>query len=155
MAGATHPFFGNQYTDGGYKVGSFKFPEGLERDVGERLAKITTLNTLTTNTRTIPSSRNSIPVESAIRARAKSNWIIPTIIIAVVFGGGCLAYRYFKKKGIVEISNIGICTHCAEPLTGAKLIPDNDKSYIVCKKCDEKNYAHYHDGKPNSKTEEL
>jgi hypothetical protein len=39
MAGATHPFFGNQYTDGGYVIGSFKFPEGLTRKVGEHTAK--------------------------------------------------------------------------------------------------------------------
>ena len=151
MLGATHPFFGNQYTDGGYIIGSFKFPEGLKRGVGERLAKATMPDVLPTNTVTIPSIRNSAPLESVVKAGAKNKWIIPALIIgAVVVAGGYFAYRYYKKKGIIKIPNVGICEHCGDPLTGAKLIPDSDKPYIVCKKCGEKNYAHYQDKNPNN-----
>jgi hypothetical protein len=40
MSGATHPFFGNQYTSGGYIPNSFKFPPGLTREVCNRVADI-------------------------------------------------------------------------------------------------------------------
>ena len=146
MAGATHPFFGNQYTDGGYIVGSFKFPKGLTREVGERLVKSTVPDALPTSAKSIPSILNSAPVESAVKTGAKNKWIIPVLIIAAIAAaGGYFAYRYFKKKGIIKIPNVGICEHCGEPLTGATLVPDGDNPYIVCKKCCEKNYAHYHD----------
>lgn len=140
MAGATHPFFGNQYTNGGYIIGSFKFPEGLTREVGEQLAKIA----VPLNIGTIPSVRNSAPLESVVKTGAKSKWIIPTLIIAAIAAaGGYFAYRHFKKKGIVKIPNVGICEFCGEPLTGAKLIPNDNNPYIICKKCGEKNFAKY------------
>ena len=40
MAGATHPFFGNKYTNGGYVIGSFKYPKELSREVGEKIMAI-------------------------------------------------------------------------------------------------------------------
>ena len=144
MAGATHPFFGNQYTNGGYTIGSFKFPEGLTREVGEQLAKIAVPDTVPTNLGTIPSVRNSAPLESVVKTGAKSKWIIPTLIIAAIAAtGGYFAYRHFKKKGIVKIPNVGICEFCGEPLSGAKLIPNDNNPHIVCKKCGEKNFAKY------------
>jgi len=141
MAGATHPFFGNQYTDGGYIIGLFKFPEGLMREVGNQLAKIAVPDTLPTNIGTKPSVGNSAPLESVVNTGAKSKWIIPTLIIAAV--GGYFTYRHFKKRGIVKIPNVGICEYCGDPLTGAKLIPNDNEPYIICKKCGEKNYAKY------------
>ena len=140
MAGVIHPFFGNRYTNGGYIIGSFKFPEGLTREVGEQLDKIA----VPSNIGTIPSVRNSAPLESVVKTGAKSKWIIPTLIIAAIAAaGGYFAYRHFKKKGIAKIPNIGICEFCGEPLTGAKLIPNDNNPYIVCKKCGEKNFAKY------------
>jgi len=140
MAGATHPFFGNQYTDGGYIIGSFKFPEGLKREVGEQLAKIA----VPSNIGKTPSVRNSATLQSAVKTGTKSKWIIPTLIIAAIAAaGGYFAYRHFKKKGIVKIPNVGICEFCGEPLTGAELIPNDNNPYIVCKKCGEKNFAKY------------
>lgn len=144
MAGATHPFFGNQYSNGGYIIGSFNFPEGLTREVGEQVDKIAVPDTVPSNIGTILSDRNSAPLESVVKTGAKSEWIIPTLIIAAIAAaGGYFAYRHFKKKGIVKIPNVGICEFCREPLTGAKLIPNDNNPYIVCKKCGEKNFAKY------------
>jgi hypothetical protein len=82
-----------------------------------------------------------------VRTGAKSEWIIHTLIAAAITAaGGYLAYRYFKKKGLVKIPNVGVCEHCREPLTGAKFVPDNDTPYIVCKKCCKENYAKYLSG---------
>ena len=145
MVGASHPFFGNQYTDGGYIIGSFKFPEGLTREVGERIAKIAAPEALSSSS-TIQSVRATAPLAEAVNTGAKNKWIIPALIIAAITAtGGYLAYRHFKKKGIVKIPNVGVCEHCGEPLTGAKLVSDDDTPYIVCKKCGEKNYAKYSD----------
>lgn len=144
MDGATHPFFGNQYTNGGYITGSFKFPEGLTREAGEQLAKIAVPDAVPSNVGTVPSARNSAPLESAVKTGVKSKWIIPTLIIAALTAaGGYFAYRHFKKKESIQIPNVGICEFCGEPLTGAKLIPNDKNPYIVCKKCGQKNFAKY------------
>lgn len=144
MAGATHPFFGNQYTNGGYVIGSFKFPEGLTREVGERIVKIAVPNIALSSSNSIPSVRTVAPLTDAVKTGAKSKWMIPALIVAAIAAtGGYLAYRYFKKKGLIKIPNIGVCKRCGEPLTGAKFLPDSDNPYIVCKKCGENNYAKY------------
>ncbi|MDL2219571.1 hypothetical protein LJC04_04485 [Ruminococcaceae bacterium OttesenSCG-928-O06] len=146
MAGATHPFFGNQYTDGGYIIGSFKFPEGLTRMGGERLAKIAVPNTMSMDTIKMPSVRNTTSLNNIKKNGASNKWIIPAIIIAAITAaGGYFAYRYFRRKGIIKIPNVGVCEHCGKPLTGARLIPDDNNPYIICRKCGAKNFAHYHD----------
>lgn len=150
MAGATHPFFGNQYTDGGYITGSFKFPQGLTRKVGERISRVpvsesTIIHKLSSNTTAHP--------PKTVKISTKSKWIIPTLIIAAITAaGGYVAYRLLKKKNIIKIPNIGICEHCGEPLTESELVPEENTPYIICKKCGERNYAKYTD---NGSQEEL
>ena len=142
MIGVTHPFFGNQYTNGGYLIGSFKFPEGLTREIGEQLAKMAKPNNVPLNMGKIPSVSNSVPLESVVKSGSKGKWIIPALVIVTIAAtGSYFAYKYFKKKGIVKIPNVGICEFCENPLTGSKFIPDENNPYIVCKKCDEKNFA--------------
>lgn len=151
MAGTTHPFFGNQYTDGGYIIGSFKFPEGLPREVGKQIAKITVPDTVPSNIGTISSACNSTPLESVVKTGLKNKWIIPGLIIATIAASSSyFAYRHFKKKEVVKIPNVGICEYCGEPLTEAKLILNNSKPYIICRKCERKNFAKY----PNNKNSE-
>ena len=155
MAGATHPFFGNQYTNGGYQLGSFKFPEGLTREVGEQIAKIAVSDTAPSNIGPIPSIRSSAPLDPVDKTGGKSDWIIPTLIIAAIAAAGSyFAYRRFKKKGIVKIPNVGICEFCGEPLTGAKLFPNDNNPYIACKKCGEKNFAKYSSAEKLNSAEE-
>jgi LPXTG-motif cell wall-anchored protein len=144
MTGASHPFFGNQYTNGGYVIGSFKFPEGLTREVGERLAKVAVPNAVPINIGTSPSIHNAAPLKPVVKTGIKNKWIIPALIIATIAAvSGYFAYRKKKKKGIVKIPNIGVCENCGEPLTGAKFVAESDNPYIVCKKCGEKNFARY------------
>lgn len=139
MAGVTHPFFGNQYTDGGYVIGSFKFPEGLTREVGEKIAQVA----VPIKTSTSPIQKGT-PLKPLSNTAAKSKWAIPAIIITVVVAaGGYISYKYYKKKKIIRIPNVGICESCGEPLTGSKLIANDDNLYIVCKKCGEKNFARH------------
>jgi hypothetical protein len=104
--------------------------------------KIAIHDTVLSSSKTIPSVRTVAPLTDVVKTGAKSKWIIPTLIVAAA-AGGYLAYRYFKKKGLVKIPNVGVCEHCGEPLTGAKFVPDIDTPYIVCKKCGENNYAKY------------
>jgi len=137
MAGVTHPFFGNQYTDGGYVIGSFKFPEGLTREVGEKIAQVA----MPLKTSTSPTYK-STPLKLVSNTETKYKWVVPAIIIATVSAtGGYIAYKHFKKKGIIKIPNVGVCEFCGEPLTGAKLNANDNNLYIVCKKCGEKNFA--------------
>jgi hypothetical protein len=145
MAGATHPFFGNRYTNGGHIIGSFKFPEGLTMETVEHIAKIAVPETVTPMAKAVSSVHKASPLETMAKAGTKNKWVLPTIIIAIIAAvSGYLAYRHFKKKGIVKVPNVGICEHCGEPLTGARLVADGENPYIVCKKCGEKNYAKYH-----------
>ena len=144
MAGATHPFFGNQYTDGGYSIGSFKFPTGLTRETGKQIIENVVLDKVPIKSSTIPSVREKSLLKTRVKTGSDDQWVIPTLIVAsIVTVGGYLAYRYFKKKSIVDIPNVGVCENCGEPLTGAKFVPNDDEPYIICKKCCEKNYAHY------------
>ena len=144
MTGATHPFFGNQYTDGGYITGSFKFPEGLKREVGERIIDIAVPYVSSENKDTIPLFRETSPLKTVEQSGTKSDWVIPMVIItAFTVLSGYLAYKYLKKKRIINLPNIGVCEKCGEPLTGAELIPNRNYPFIICLKCGEKNYAKY------------
>jgi formylmethanofuran dehydrogenase subunit E len=145
MAGATHPFFGNQYTNGGYIIGSFKFPEGLTRKTAEHLTKIATSDVAPIKPSTTPLIKEANPVTYAVKNETNTKWIIPIIIGAIAAAGSYFAYRYFKKKRSVQIPNVGVCEHCGEPLTGGKFVADDEKLFIICKKCGEKNYAKYPD----------
>lgn len=149
MTGTTHPFFGNQYSNGGYVIGSFKFPKGLTREVKDKV----TISTKITNNAPIAKinstrlSSNKVDkdvVSKAIKLNGNNKWIVPVVVLTVfVAGGSYLVYRFNKKKQFLEIPNIGICEHCEEPLIGSVFINDNIKPHIICKKCGKENFARY------------
>jgi len=144
MAGATHPFFGNQYTDGGYSIGSFKFPKGLTRETDKQIIENVVPDKVPIKSSTIPSVREKSLLKTRVKAGLNDQWVIPVLIVAsIVTVGGYLTYRHFKKKSIVDIPNVGVCESCGKSLIGAKFVPNDDESYIICKKCDQKNYAYY------------
>ncbi|MEK0226348.1 hypothetical protein [Bifidobacterium mongoliense] len=147
MAGATHPFFGNQYTDGSYITGSFKFPKGLTRRTINHISKIAAPDSLAMRAINNSAARETSPLGIAAGAGVKGKWVIPTFIVAAITAAvsGYFIYQHIKKKGKVEVPNVGVCEHCGEPLTGAKLVADNEMPYIICNKCGEKNFAKYHD----------
>lgn len=139
MSGATHPFFGNQYSNGGYIPGSFKFPKGLSREVGERIKEVAL------STEATKSISSSIAVDSIEDLDMKNKWIIGGFIVVGMAVGAYFAYRYIKRKTTVIIPNVGVCEKCGEPLNESELVADENSLFIVCKNCGEKNYAHYYD----------
>jgi len=139
MTGATHPFFGNQYTDGGYIAGTFKYSDKLAREVGERIMALSVSDGAS------KSISSSIAVDSIEKVDVKNKWIIGGFIVVGVAVGAYFAYRYIKKKNTVIIPNVGVCEKCGEPLTESELIADENNLFIACKNCGEKNYAHYYD----------
>lgn len=76
--------------------------------------------------------------------------------------GGYLTYRYISKKAkakkealqTIELSNVGTCTHCGEPLSESTYVPESEangyKACIICNKCGEKNFAWYPDDNDSS-----
>lgn len=55
--GVSHTFFGNQYTDDGYIIGSLKFPRGLTLEFREQIERVsvsesTKIHKLSSNTTT-------------------------------------------------------------------------------------------------------
>lgn len=148
MTGATHPFYGNQYTNGGYTKGSFKFPEGLTREVGEQFVKTTMIDPNIVIEKVHVAKSSSIKVDKnavskVIEPKVNNKFIVPGIAITTLVVGGYLVYRYKKKKRTFEVPNVGICEGCGDPLTGSEFVADSDLPYIICKKCGKKNYSHY------------
>jgi len=153
---ATHPFFGNQYTNGGYIPGSFKFPEIVETVV-ESSSKLIPNNINVSATR-LAKGKKILRLKPSTRVVNKNILIATGIGMGLVMGG-YFTYRHFSKKKkakqealcSIELRNVGICTHCGEPLIGSTYIPENEEcghnAYILCKKCGEKNFAWYPDDK--------
>lgn len=153
---ATHPFFGNQYTNGGYIPGSFKFPEIVETVV-ESSSKLTSNNTNVCSTK-LTKGKKTIPLKPSAKVISKNTLIAAVVGVGLAIGG-YFTYRHFSKKKnaqrgalrSIELQNVGICKHCGEPLIGSTYFPENkdcaQDAYILCKKCGEKNYAWYPDDK--------
>ncbi|MGQ7462510.1 hypothetical protein ACTGZQ_08290 [Streptococcus suis] len=132
-----HPFFGNQYTDGGYQQGSFTYTSepfiGTVRSIVEE---------------SISSSTNAQDCSGS--NKDKRDIILGLFAIAsVVSIGSYFAYRYFnrKKTGYLELDNVGVCKNCNEPLSGSTYHPKDEKheveAFIQCQYCEYKNFAQY------------
>ena len=149
-----HPFFGNQYTNGGYQQGSYSYDvepvvektidvvKSIHKTLSETSAK-SSYNGSNNMTRSASSSAKGISGKEAI--------IIGSVVLALTTVGGVIAYKWKnrKKKETVKIDNVGVCSNCGKPLLGATFHPKDDEngieSYIQCKYCGNKNYAHYND----------
>lgn len=133
-APAGHPFFGNQYTDGGYQQGSFTYTS--EPSVGSVLSVVE---------KSVSSSTNK-PIGSY---EDKSGTILGLIVIPIVVGIGVyLTIKHFNKKtGYLELENVGVCKNCNEPLAGSTYHPKDKEhgveAYIQCQYCQNKNFAQY------------
>lgn len=147
-----HPFFGNQYTNGGYEPGNFSYD--VEPVVEKTVDVVKTIHkTLTDKSiKTSYKEANHIthPSSSPVKSSGgKETIIIGGIVVALTTVGGFIAYKWKhrKKKETVKIENVGICSHCGKPLSGSSFHPKDEKrgieSYIQCKNCGAKNYAHY------------
>lgn len=162
-----HPFFGNQYTDGGYLLGSFTY-EVLEKSadavktvVGE-MGKGATKVAMNLATKQEPSKNFVLSAVDKISGKGlNKNHLIVAGSLTVVAIGGFLIYKFnkkskAKKEGIQSIElNVGTCKKCDKPLIESTYIPgseaNNKESYIICKNCGEKNFANYSNCDDSSK----
>lgn len=148
-----HPFFGNQYTNGGYVPGSYTYmvDNGIEtlKTVSNKIGKDVTR---------IATNQDSESIVSKVLVTKYSNKsviMISGIILVVTAIGGLVTHKLCKKKAkakqqsqqSIKLKNVGICTHCGEPLVDSTYVPESGKNsydaHIICKKCGKKNYARY------------
>jgi len=154
-APAGHPFFGNQYTDGNYKLGSFSY-EVIDKGIDALKTVISETGKGTTTPVAIkPKADTLIPKTIATKSSNKNTLIIGGIILGATAIGGFITYKLLKRKAkrthlqSIKLQNVGICVNCGEPLVGSTYVPEskegNHDDYIICKSCGEKNFARYPD----------
>ncbi len=146
-----HPFFGNQYTNGGYVRGSFTY-EGVVSTATQTLGKA------------VSSSIDALRVD-APRAfspkpptqQSMSTLSIPSLITAGVVSliGGVAVFMYMRSRLKVaadaiddseDTANFGVCESCGEILAAsgpAQLLQDEEGHFVACGKCSHRNYARY------------
>lgn len=148
-APAGHPFFGNQYTDGGYVDGSYVYDAvagatvKAASKVGEAMPRVVSALRPKTST---PAGLSSTSIVSLIAAGT------------VVLIGGVATFVYLRSRSAnagdepVEADNIagfGLCESCGEELatSGPAVVEkDDDGEYIVCDRCSHKNRARTSEG---------
>jgi len=132
-----HPFFGNQYTDGGYIKKSFSYiPEIIEKgnDVIKSVVKKTgeSVSPIAAN----KSADSVTPKTIFPKGSNKNALIIGGIVLVATTVGGFIAYKLLKKKAktkqenlqSVELQNVGVCIKCGEPLIGSTYIPESEEN---------------------------
>lgn len=151
-----HPFFGNQYTDGGYQTGTYTYvgeavenfasivKDVLKEDANNQY-KASTTKVSSESMSKLSDIQESLST-SSLSGRDKI--IIGGILVAVASIGGVITYKILKKKksvkkDTIELENVGVCIDCGEPLIGSELHLENNGAYITCNNCGTKNYAHY------------
>ena len=152
-----HPFFGNQYTDGGYEPGSFTYATA---DILESL--LDSIREATTDkSMSIAIKPEAIDLASPFEDVDDEHSSNLALIIAGVFAGfaaiGGLFWWWRRRKfkiekealKSIELSHVGICIKCGKPLSESVYVPENKANntdaYIACKSCGEKNFARYPD----------
>ena len=153
-----HPFFGNQYTDGGYQAGTYTYVGEAVENVASIVKDILKENAKNEHKVSTPKiSDESVSklfnIQKSLSTSSSSGRdkiIIGGILVAVASIGGIITYRILKKKksvkqDTIELENVGVCIDCGEPLIGSELHLENDGAYISCNNCDTKNCAHYNE----------
>lgn len=150
-----HPFFGNQYTNGGYQSGTYTYVGSGSECVMSTVNSVLKENA--NNKYSISAQKNSDKGAKELSHIQKSfaindlsgrdkAIIIGGILVTVVSIGSVITYKKLKKmkkKETVELENIGVCTDCGKPLIDSELHLENDRAFISCNNCGIKNYAHY------------
>ena len=147
-----HPFFGNQYTDGGYERGSFTYATADILD-----SVLDSIREAANEKSMKPEAIDLSPFEDVdVENSNNLALIIAGILAALAAIGGFFWWRRRRKIKIekrtlpsIELSNVGICIKCSKPLSESIYVPENKANntdaYIVCKSCGEKNFARYSD----------
>ena len=151
-APSMHPFFGNQYTDGGYIRGTFTYDavKGIASLAGEAVKGAA-------RTYAQETTAGLTPKKAILNTGGKNGLIVAGFAAAVVSAIGFVAYRLLKKRAegdeetsqSIELHGVGVCEKCGSPLVDSTYIPESDNgnrtAYIRCRECGEKNFARYPD----------
>ena len=153
---AGHPFFGNQYTNGGYISGTYTY-EVIEK--GKEIIKPLLKEASKAVTHVAPKQKpdNLIPKKLFANDFIDNTMIIGGVILAVTPFVCSIIDKLLRNKAnekedsllSIELQNVGTCTYCGEPLIDSTYVPESEEdahnAYIICKKCGEKNFARYFD----------
>lgn len=140
-----HPFFGNQYTNGDYVIGSYTYDAA--RSISETIASRIKPN----NGANFAFLRKTFAIQRT-----------PTLSIsslaaagAVALIGGVATYAYLRTRsaspidsdlGSEKIASFGVCESCGEALASAgpaELHQDERGDFVVCENCSHENRAKY------------
>lgn len=155
-----HPFFGNQYTDGGYLPGSFKVAKEVLNEVVDNTISNSVTLTAKSSDKSILNAVTKQKPKNIVIEKIGAKGLNKNVYIAVGVGlvvtiGGYFAYSYLRKKNnlnkveqqSIELNNVGVCIHCGEPLIESTYYSENEgngtEAYIVCKTCGGQNFAWY------------
>lgn len=151
-APAGHPFYGNQYTGGGYVIGSFSYKNVIE-DATKVAAK--TAPKILPKTVASDSLRGAL-FKASPSARLSSGSIAGLVAAGAVFlAGGIATFVYLHGRAKSDgdqppvgddIAGFGLCESCGEKLAAsgpAEIQQDEDGYFIICEACSHKNRAHY------------
>lgn len=153
-APAGHPFFGNQYTDGNYKLGSFTY-EVIDKGIDTIKTVISETGKGAASVAIKPKADTLISKTIVTKSSNKNTLIIGGIILGATAIGGFITYKLLKRKAkakqahlqSIELQNVGTCVNCGEPLVESTYVPESKEGshddYIICKSCGEKNFARY------------
>ncbi|PKO07204.1 MAG: hypothetical protein CVU41_02675 [Chloroflexi bacterium HGW-Chloroflexi-3] len=158
-----HPFFGNQYTDGGYILGTFKYDSGIAGTVFDNSSKLFSNKIDKTLSEILTRQKPKNQILKVPNTKGFDlNILIAGGIELGVFAGGYLFCRHISEKTkakkdvqqFIELCQVGTCTHCGEPLSGSRYIPeseaDSQGAYMICNECGEKNFAWFPDENDSS-----
>lgn len=148
-APAGHPFFGNQYTDGGYVRGSFSY--AALGNIAE-----STRRAAASLGKSPAGTRASVPAAS-VKGLRMPQFSIPSLIAvsAVALIGGVATFAYLRFNSVAtseptiedgEVASFGLCESCGEPLASsgpAELKQDEIGDFVTCKSCSHQNRARY------------
>jgi DNA-directed RNA polymerase subunit RPC12/RpoP len=143
-----HPFFGNQYTHGGYVNGSFTYKNVIGNVAGTAIKGATQIG------KSMPGAMTGLRLKFPMPASLSSTPIVPLIAAGtVVLIGGVATFAYLRSRLTnagelpLEGSNLagfGLCESCGEELaiSGPAVVEqDDDGDYVVCDSCSHKNRA--------------
>jgi Zn finger protein HypA/HybF involved in hydrogenase expression len=160
-----HPFFGNQYTDGGYISGTFKYA-AEKAEVVDNFSNMISDNIDRVTTKLVTKQKPEKLIPKVLNTKGfNKNTLIVVAIGVVAAVTGFFAYKHISKKNkakkgelhSIELSNVGTCIHCSEPLNGSTYVPKSEansqKAYIICENCGEQNFAWYPDENDSSNKE--
>lgn len=156
-----HPFFGNQYTNGGYVRGSFSYhgaAGSVAKSMGEAAASLSK-----------PSAVRRAVVPAASAKGLDLPWFSITSLVAVgavALIGGVATFVYLRSKSADaseptaeggDIASFGVCESCGEPLAlsgPGELEQDESGDFVTCENCSHQNRARYfeeeHEDQPES-----